>query len=251
MNEYNKDNAALNDLLYPISNSYIEALTAFLSDELIGGEILELGVGTGRIALPLAEKGFSITGIDKSREMLDCLSRRDPRHSVNTVVADFECCLQDIIHGSFDCVLLLCNTVFAATNVNDQVKVFKNAQKLLNEEGIFVVETFNPFRYLGKETSQVSMREIAVETAVVEQFCVDSLSQMLHAVFLILRGDTAPMHFQQHLRLMTPREMDVVARLGGMELRHRMEWWDRRPAIATSSQIISVYEKGPESEDIS
>lgn len=106
-----------------------------------GGRVLEFGVGTGRIALPLAERGLDVWGVDGSQGMLDRLREKVGGQRVTTICGDFGTCTAE---GMFDVVVLLVNTIYAMPTQDDQVHCFANAARHLAPGGRFVIEAWVP-----------------------------------------------------------------------------------------------------------
>lgn len=242
MNIYDNRNAFLNDIIYPISPAYEHDLSAFLHSEISGNNIVEFGVGTGRIAFPLADHGYNVVGVDRSVAMLAELNNRDENGVITQVNGDFSATL-DMPHNEYDAVLLVCNAIFEATELHTQRGVFRNARNLINSDGIFAVETINPLPLLKRTEARISTRALTSDMYLIEQTDVDPYSQWVTTLFIIFDSSTAPYSYRQSIRLMTPREMDAIAASEGLMLRSRMGWWNGSPASASSDRIISIYER--------
>jgi SAM-dependent methyltransferase len=112
-----------------------------LADLAAGGTVLELAIGTGRVALPLAARGLSVHGIDASREMIAKLRQKPGGDAIQVSLGDFA----DVaVDGAFDLIFLVFNTLFNLTSQDDQVRCFQNVAGHLTDRGVFVVETFVP-----------------------------------------------------------------------------------------------------------
>lgn len=243
MNSYGDDQAYLNDLLYPISAAYEQGLADLLMRESDGDRVVELGVGTGRVALPLATRGFNLIGVDLSESMLKELSRRDSFGAIKCIRADFTIPIEALPAHQTDAVLLMCNTIFEASDSPSQRNVFANARRLLTPEGVFVVETINPLLLLSRSESRVDLRTISADSYLLEKTEVDRLTQKATTLFLILTKDEDPLSYRQTMQLMTPKEMDSIAAGEGMSLRLRMSGWNGESVSDNSPQLISVYER--------
>lgn len=242
MNIYDKRHAYLNDLIYPITGAYERGLLSFLKRASNGNQIIEFGVGTGRVAFPLAEQGYQVIGVDRSCDMLSELKVRDIRSAVTPLYGDFTVPLKLGVQA--DVVLIVCNTIFEAEDYEAQRTIFTNAYNHLNDGGLFVVETVNPLPLLRRDGSVTSIRLLTSDACLLENTCTDPFSQRLVTSFLVFEGAKPPCHFKQTIRLVTPLEMDAVATSSGMILASRMGWWDGSPASANTDLIISIYERG-------
>lgn len=243
MNIYGQGQAFYNDLIYPISPMYSTGLAELLDREVDGHDVIEFGVGTGRIAFPLLTRGYNVIGIDRSNAMLNELGHRDEDNLITKVKADFSIPLEALEPHQADAILLVCNAIFEAKELAAQRGVFANARRLLKTDGIFVVETVNPFPFLTVTGPRLRMQAISNDTLMFENTEVDPFSQRLTTTFLFFRAGEQPYSYKQSIRLMFPNEMDAIAASEGLTLRSRMAWWDGERANATSPHLISMYER--------
>ena len=227
------------DLIYPDPAGDIPVFVDFMRKAVQGTRVLEYGIGTGRIAIPLAEAGFHVTGTDISTEMLSRLAEKDPTGRIDAHVSSF---LEEPIAGTYDAVILMINTIFVANSLDQQLAVFTNAAAHLTDEGFFLVETFNPNDYHNQTSPMLSMRQIAPTTVIFEQFIVDPASQLYVAQNLVL-GAADKHSYVQVLRYMFPFEMDAIALNTGLVLKARMSDWVGTPYTSTSSRCVSLYRK--------
>jgi SAM-dependent methyltransferase len=205
-----------------------------------GGKVLELAIGTGRIALPLAARGLEIHGIDASPKMVAKLRAKPGGKKLPITMGDFA----DVgAPGSYDLIFIVFNTIFALLTQEDQVRCFKNVAKRLCPGGAFVVEAFVPdlTRYArGQSTNtlkvdvdsvqlDVSRHEIAQQTVTVQHVIIKESGTRLYPV---------------KLRYIWPSEMDLMARLAGLRLESRWRDWDKQPFTSASGKHVSVYRKG-------
>jgi len=240
-NFYDADITDIYDYLYPTPQNELENLAGFLLSRSSGKSLCELGVGTGRLALPLADFGFNVTGIDTSPFMLERLKLKDTKKAVNVIAQDF--IRDELPKNSYDAILLACNTIFVAQTLSQQQDIFSNAARGLSESGIFVIETFNPIRYIRDSQQQLEMRHLATNLILFEQIHIDIVQQTLHANNLILRDGKSTLQYTQKIRYMTPFEMDAVAKSTGLVLRERTNDWSGNAFNELASRIISVYER--------
>lgn len=204
--------------------------------ELAGiGRALEFGIGTGRVALPLARRGVRVAGIELSQAMVDEL-RRQGGTEVDLTVGDFATAR---VAGAFSLVYLLCNTITNLTTQHEQVAAFANAAAHLEPGGRFVVENYIPElqRLPPGETRHVF---VATEhhVAVEEYDLVTQIAVSRH--WWLVDGQLKT--FSSPHRYVWPSELDLMAEMAGMTLRDRWADWHRAPLTAESRSHVSVWE---------
>lgn len=197
------------------------------------GRALELGVGTGRLAIPLARRGVPVHGIDLSAAMIARLRAKPGTDEIGTTVGDFATTRVD---GRFAVAYLVFNTIMNVTTQAGQVACFRNAAAHLAPGGCFVVEVMVPeLRRLppGETTLvfQVGPPQWAFD--VYDDIATQRMSS--HYV----GADT---HRSIPFRYVWPAELDLMAEVAGMRLRHRWENWDRKPFTSESPRHVSVWE---------
>lgn len=229
----------LYDYWYPDLLGELPQLSVFLKQRAPGTRVMEYGVGTGRIALPLAESGLEVTGLDSSGPMLSRLAERDPDQRIRVVTADF---VHDQVDGEHDAVLLMVNTLFVARSLDEQIAVFTHAAANLADEGVFLVETFNAQHYHGLTSPQLTMRPLTPEITLFEQYVVDPAQQLMISTNRVV-GPEHNFFFTHVLRYMFLSEMDAVARVAGLTLRERCSDYAGTPFAAGSPRALSVYGK--------
>ena len=209
----------------------------FLAKLASGGRILEFGVGTGRIAIPLAERGLDVWGIDGSPAMLERLSAKDGGQKVQTLCGDFGTVSAE---GEFDLVLLLVNTIYAMPNQDDQVACFANAARHLAPGGRFVVEAWVPDPPRGDGLG-LRARRLGRGFAglVIEDH--DARNQVLSTTQIVISETGETRSFPVVHRYAWPAELDLMARLNGMTLEDRWADWHSRPFDSQSTDHISVW----------
>ncbi|MDQ6783968.1 MAG: class I SAM-dependent methyltransferase [Actinomycetota bacterium] len=210
-----------------------------------GGRVLELGVGTGRIAVPLAERSLDVWGVDGSQGMLDRLVEKAGGERVHVVCDDFA---TTTVEGHFDLVLLLVNTIYAMPTQDDQVACFANAARHLRIGGRFVVEAWVPDP--PRDRLGLKARRLAHGLAglVIEDH--DPGLQTLSTTQIVITETGQTQTFPVVHRYAWPAELDLMARINGMSLEHRWGDWQRRPFDWRSTDHISVWAKnGPDQRD--
>lgn len=224
------------DQHYPTADpEMIERLIEFAAD----GEVLELAIGSGRVALPLVARGVNLTGIDISEEMVAQLRRRPGGDRIPVVIGDFGLVP---VEGMFRLIYLIFNTLFALLTQEDQIRCFERVAAHLQAGGRFVVEAFvpDPTRY--ERGQKVSLTDMDLTSAHLEISRHNRALQRIdsHHVELSERGTT--LH-PVAVRYAWPAEMDLMARLAGLELEHRWAGWDRTPFDELSEHHVSVYRR--------
>ena len=212
---------------------------ALIADLARGGKILELGVGTGRVALPLAARGLEVHGVDVSDAMIERLRAKPGADRVRIVKGDFT----DAIAGSdFSVAFVAFNTFFAIASLEKQKACFANVSKQLAKGGTFVLECFVPdaARFEGGQALRTG--GMTAERVVLEATRYDRNAQMLDAQLIVISTSGTRL-IPLQLRYCYPAELDLMAELAGMRLRERFASWSRAPFTQTSMNHVSIYEK--------
>jgi SAM-dependent methyltransferase len=215
----------------------VEPAVDFLAELAGNGRALELGIGTGRIALPLAARRVPVHGIDKSKAMVARLRAKPGGGDIGVTIGDFATAKAD---GTFSVAYLVFNTIMNLTSQDEQVACFQNVASQLEPGGCFVIEvgipslqrlppgeTFRPF--------EVSATKLGFDE-------IDIASQGLishHYTVVDDKLEVVSMPF----RYVWPAELDLMARLAGMTLRERWSGWRREPFTSESRKHVSVWEK--------
>jgi SAM-dependent methyltransferase len=217
----------------------VDPIVAFIADLAGEGAALELGIGTGRIALPLAQRGVRVHGIDLSEAMVARLRGKVGADQVGVTVGDFATAT---VEGTFSVVYLVANTIMNLTTQDEQVACFQNAAAHLEPSGCFVVEVLVPGlqRLPPGETFQL----FAAEPTHVGFDEYDVARQGLISHHYWVEGDKVEV-FSPPFRYVWPSELDLMARLAGMTLRERWAGWKREPFTSDSTKHVSVWEKAP------
>jgi len=215
----------------------VDRIVDFLVEAARDGDVLELGIGTGRIALPLSRRGVRVHGIDLSPDMIARLRAKPGAHEIDVTIGDFSTTTVD---GTFSVAYLVANTIMNLTTQDGQVACFQNVAAHLEPGGCFVIEVLVPRlqRLPPGETFQpfdVSPIHLGFDE-------YDVVRQGLVSHHYWVDGD------QVHLtsppfRYVWPSELDLMARLAGMTLRERWGGWQREPFTAESDKHVSVWEK--------
>ena len=217
----------------------VGATVDFLTELAGDGAALELGIGTGRIALPLSARGVPVQGIDLSPDMVAQLRAKPGGDAVGVTIGDFA---STAVDGTFRLAYLVYNTIENLTSQDDQVACFVNVGRHLEPGGCFVVEVMvPPLRRLppGESTLPflVTPDRMGFDTLDVAQ----QLGVTHHYWVAGGRAGTFTMPF----RYVWPAELDLMARIAGMRLRERWSGWSREPFTSESTSHVSVWEKLP------
>lgn len=219
-----------------------EAATVdFLADLAGSGPALELAIGTGRIALPLATRGVRVEGIDFSPAMVARLRAKPGGDQIAVTIGDFA----DVgVGGSYRLVYIVFNSFFNLLSQDDQVRCFENVAGQLSEDGAFVVEGGCTSAFLADlHTGQyVRAEAIGVDAVRLDLLRFDSATQMLYENHVSLSGDGVGFNPVVQ-RYAWPGELDLMARIAGLRLTERWGGWNREAFTSASSNVISVYRR--------
>ncbi len=221
-------------------DEYDEATLATLRELAQGGRALELGIGTGRVALPLQRSGVAVEGIDASNAMIARLRSKPGGDEIPVVLGNFA----DVaVKGHYALIYVLVNTFFALLTQEEQLRCFHNVALHLTGQGSFVIEAFVPDmkRFNGRQTVRVAdMSEHEVQMDVSQ---LDPVKQQILAQHVVLTEQGIHL-YPVKLRYAWPSELDLMARLAGLQLTHRWGDWRKAPFSADSRNHISVYGHG-------
>ncbi|MEU1384911.1 MULTISPECIES: class I SAM-dependent methyltransferase [unclassified Nonomuraea] len=204
-----------------------------------GGPVLEFGIGTGRLALPLAARGLSVAGIDASPEMTRELRAKPGGAAVPVTVGDFSTMR---VEGSYALVVLAINTIFALPTQEAQVNCFANAARHLRGGGRFVVEAWVPDPAAFRDGSALRLLSLAEDVVLIEAARLAPATQHMRTTRVRLTGEGVRLLPANH-RYAWPGELDLMARLAGMALEHRWADWIGTPFTDESRAHVSVYRK--------
>ncbi|MET8042927.1 class I SAM-dependent methyltransferase [Micromonospora sp. NPDC005215] len=209
----------------------------FLADLADGGPVLELAIGTGRVALPLAERGLTVHGVEASEEMLAQLRAKPGGDQIPVVVAD----MADVpVSGEFRLAYLVFNTLFNLVDAERQADCFRNVARVLSPGGAFVIETFVPDPRDFDADEQVQVRAVTEDSATIRLHRYDRPAQRF--IRQTITFDAEGVHLKPFaMRYAWPHQIDEMAQQAGLRLTERYADWHRRPFDAASRAHISVY----------
>jgi SAM-dependent methyltransferase len=220
----------------PYSGAPVETVVEVLKELAGRGRVLELGVGTGRIALPLAAAGVTVTGIDSSGERLEVLHAKPGGDDLPVLLGNF----RDLQGGPYDLVYAVDNALLRLLDQDDQVACFANVGQALAEGGIFIVETaLEPPSCPGG--TRVSVSEVSAERVIMRVGTYDSIRQLVSGA-LIIFSDGGVRTIPDLMRYTPAAELDLMARLAGLTLKDRWGDWQGNPVTSRSAWAISLYE---------
>lgn len=217
--------------------SVVDSAVSFLAGLAGAGPVLELGIGTGRIAIPLARRGVAVHGIELSPAMVARLRAQPGADAVGVTVGDFA---STTVEGTFRLAYLVRNTITNLTTQEEQVECFRNVAAHLEPGGMFVIENYVPApqRLPPGETVRVFTR---TPTHVgFEEYDIAAQVAISHHYWMI---DGELRTFSSPHRYVWPAELDLMARLAGLTLRERWTDWHRTPFTSGSRDHISVWAK--------
>jgi SAM-dependent methyltransferase len=217
--------------------SRLDPMVDVLADLAGGGRALELGIGTGRVALPLIARGVPVHGIDLSRAMVAQLRAKPGGDAIDVTIGDFATTRLD---GSFSLAYLVFNTIMNLTTQGAQVDCFRNVAAQLEPGGCFVVEVMVPeLRKLPAGQTAVPFHVSPTRWAfdlydVATQTMSSNYVEVVDGI-----GEYRSIPF----RYVWPAELDLMAQLAGLELRERWDGWARQPFTSESGHHVSVWHK--------
>ena len=214
-----------------------DAAVAFLAELAGPGRALELGIGTGRIALPLAASGVAVHGIDASEAMVARLRAKPGGEAIPVTIGDFAAVP---VGGRFRLIYVVFNTFFGLLSQDEQVRCFAAVAHHLEPDGLFVIEAFVPDPTLFDRGQRLAATLIGVDHVELDATRHDTASQRVTTQHIMI-GREGIRLFPVQLRYAWPSELDLMARLAGMRLRERYGGWQREPFGSTSAGHVSIY----------
>jgi SAM-dependent methyltransferase len=215
----------------------VEPAVSFLADLAGDGRVLELGIGTGRLALPLSRRGIRVDGIELSSAMVEQLRAEPGSSEINVTIGDFSTTKVD---GTFTLAYLVRNTIMNLTTQDAQVACFHNVARHLAPNGFFVIEVLvPPWQRLAPGETIIPF-DVSRAHLGFDEIDVATQNSRSHHYWFV-GGETKT--FSAPFRNVWPSELDLMARLAGMALHDRWSDWNREPFTSKSRSHISVWQK--------
>ena len=215
----------------------IRSTVDFLAGLAGQGRALEFAIGTGRIAIPLAERGLDVHGIDLSTAMVSRLRAKPGGKSMPVAIGDFS---TTIVEGEFSLVYLLYNTIENVTTQAGQVAAFRNAAHHLAPGGAFLIECLMPELRRLPPGERYVVFDFGERHWGIDEYDVANQGLVSHH-FNVVDGRVE--YGAWPFRYVWPAELDLMAELAGLRLRERWSGWAREPFTSDSRKHISIWEK--------
>jgi SAM-dependent methyltransferase len=215
----------------------LEPVVDFLAELAGGGRALELGIGTGRVAVPLAQRGVPLHGIDLSQAMVARLKAKPGSDAIGVTIGDFATARAD---GTFSVAYLVFNTIMNLTTQDAQVACFRNVAAHLEPGGCFVIEVGVPNLQRLPPGETLRAFHLSETRWGIDEFDVVRQGLTSHH-FTIVDGQLERVTIP--FRYVWPAELDLMAKLAGMSLRERWSGWQREPFTSDSRKHVSVWQK--------
>jgi SAM-dependent methyltransferase len=215
----------------------VDPAVDFLAELARGGDALELGIGTGRIAVPLARRGVRVHGIDMSRAMVARLRAKPRGKDIGVTIGDFATTTVD---GTFSLAYLVFNTILNLTTQAAQVSCFRNVAEHLEPGGCFVIEVGVPGLQRLPPGETIRVFHASETRWGFDEYDVANQGLISHHLELV---DGRLERLSIPFRYVWPSELDLMAELAGMRLRERWSGWRREPFTSESREHVSVWEK--------
>lgn len=215
-----------------------EAQIDLLEELSRGGPVLELGIGTGRVALPLAARQVELHGLDASHSMVDRLRAKPGGDRIPVTIGD----MADLSGlGPFRMVYVVANTFFALMTQEDQVRCFESVAAVLEPGGRFVMEAFVPDLSRFDRSQRVNVVDLDNDEVHIDVAVHDPATQTVSASRVVF-GPSGREMYPVRLRFAYPPELDLMARIAGMALTHRWGGWNKERYTGIDRHV-SVYTK--------
>lgn len=221
--------------------SDVDATVAVLAELADGGPVLELGIGTGRLALPLAELGLDVHGVDASPAMVERLRAKPGGGAIHVTVGDFA----DVgveVPGGFAVAFVAFNTLFNLSTGEAQQRCFANVAARLRPGGAFVLEAFAPDPDAAPAGGGLTTRSITADRVELQATLADLDAQTISGSTISISASGITLR-PWHIRWATPRQLDAMAAAAGLVLAHRWAGWERVDHVPDDPRHVSVYRR--------
>ncbi len=236
-NHFGEEVAARYDERSVATVEVVDAMVDLIATLAGDGPALEFGIGTGRIALPVAARGVAVSGIDLSEAMVARLRAKPGGDTIDVTIGDFATAN---VEGAFSLVYVVANTIMNLTTQDEQVACFENAAKHLRPGGRFLIEVIVPGWQRLPPGERFQAFDVSPGHLGFDEIDVVTQASVSHHYWI---ADGKVEVYSPPFRYVWPAELDLMARLAGMSLRERWGGWSREPFTATSSKHVSVWAK--------
>jgi SAM-dependent methyltransferase len=217
-----------------------DGAVSFLKELAADGPALELGVGTGRVALPLAEAGVEVHGIDSSEAMLAKLKVKPGGADIPVTVGSFA---DFSLQTRFSLIYVVFNTFFGLLTQEEQVSGFEAVSRHLTPHGVFVMQAFVPdVTRFDAHNQRVAAESVGIDEVTLETSSHDPFTQRTDSAYVTIRDQSVRM-YPVRIRYAYVSELDLMARLAALRLRERWGDWNREPYPSRSWTHVSVWER--------
>ena len=222
---------------YQADPAVVGPMVAFLAELAAAGAALELGIGTGRIALPLAARGVPVHGIELSEAMVARLRAKPGGELIGVTIGDFA---TTTVGATFRVVYLVANTIMNLTTQDEQVACFQTTAAQLEPGGCFVIEVLVPGLRRLPPGEKYQPFDVSPTHLGFDEYDVARQGLVSHHYWIDEGGIEV---LSPPFRYVWPSELDLMARLAGLNLRERWSSWTREPFTSESTKHVSVWEK--------
>jgi SAM-dependent methyltransferase len=212
---------------------------AFLAARAGAGPVLELGIGTGRVALPLAATGLTVHGVDASARMVELLRAKPGGDAIAVTIADFG---RFDLAQKFSLVFVVFNTFFSLLTQEEQTGCFERVAAHLAPGGRFVIECFTPDLSRFDRGQRTSATAVEVDEVWLDTSLHDPVQQVVRTQHVVIRESGNEL-FPVAIRYAWPSELDLMGRVAGLEREERYDGWDGRPFTGKTDAMVTVYRK--------
>jgi SAM-dependent methyltransferase len=237
---YGERIAEVYDTLTEVPTDTDEAV-ALLSELAGGGRALDLGIGTGRLALPLRARGIRVEGIDASPAMVEKLRSKPGGQEIPVTMGNFA----DLqVDGRFSLIFVAFNTFFALLTQEDQLRCFAGVAAHLEPQGAFTIEAFVPDLSRFDRGQRLQAMNVEMELVRIDVARHDPVAQQIVAQHVVFT-EAGTRFYPVWLRYCWPSELDLMARLAGLRLESRWGGWLKEPFTGASGKHVSLYRAAP------
>jgi len=202
--------------------------------------VLELGVGTGRIAIPLIQSGLEVYGIESSSKMIETLKNKQYGDKISIIFGDMT---TSSINKDFPLIFCIFNTIFCLTKQQKQIECFRNVARHLSKDGIFILECAVPDMGGFAGNQNISVSSISTNDVIISTKIHNAASQEVLIQYIVIENSNKIRLIPIKTRYAWPSELDTMAYIAGLKLKHRWGNWQQNTFTASSSYHVSVYEK--------